>query len=105
MNIVDFHVHASDFTKLRRDIQDFITHRPMEEGIDLPTMLWRPAEVRAYLQKNGVQHAVVLAECGPGTNYTNDSRAITWFAGDDGFFIPFGNINPECHDVAQELAL
>ena len=55
------------------------------------------------MRANGVQRAVILAECGPGTNYTIDSELVAKFAGNNPFFIPFGNINPHHHNTEEEF--
>jgi hypothetical protein len=50
-----------------------------------------------------VVRGVILAECGPGTNYTIDSELVTNFASKNPFFIPFGSINPNYHNVMHEF--
>lgn len=50
-----------------------------------------------YLRQSGVTTAVILAECGPGTNFSINSELIADFCAEDPFFVPFGNINPNYH--------
>lgn len=96
--ITDFHVHAGDFFKLRDDIQGLLTKFPFETGVDVRDVFSKAERMEAYLRKNGVSHAVVLAECGPGTNFTVDSSMIAEFCKRcPGFCIPFGSINPNFH--------
>ena len=96
--ITDWHVHAGDFFMLRDDIQGLLTKFPFESGVDVREVFSKAREMESYLRKNGVTHAVILAECGPGTNFTIDSTLIAEFcANSPDFFIPFGNINPNFH--------
>lgn len=101
--MIDFHVHAGDFFRLRDDIQGLLTRRPLEEGEDITRLFTEPAELERYLRRHGVQRAVMLAECGPGTNFSIDSEMIAGKARGSDFFIPFGNINPNFHDARKEL--
>lgn len=100
MNIIDLHVHAGDFKFLREDIQNLLTHKALEPGFSVASTYSNASEMKNYLQKQGVVRTIIIAECGPGTFFTNDSRAIVNFAekndGQD-FFITFGNINPNYH--------
>ncbi|WP_416398890.1 amidohydrolase family protein [Allohahella sp. A8] len=98
MDIIDFHVHAGSFPLLRDDIQGLLTNFPFETDVDVKEVFSNPVFLKAYLQKLGVKRAVVLAECGPGTNYSIDSKLIAEFCKADPFFIPFGNINPNHHE-------
>lgn len=112
MSLIDFHVHAGDFFQLRDDIQGLLTKFPFEPGIDVQKVFSHRDEMEAYLRAKGVQRAVILAECGPGTNFSIDSRMITDFCKGSSFFIPFGNINPNFHkdpvaewELGQELGV
>ncbi|WP_446433204.1 amidohydrolase family protein [Pseudomonas sp. 1152_12] len=103
MNFVDFHIHAGKFSLLRDDIQGLLTKFPFEEGVDVREIFSEPLALKTYLQERGVVRAVILAECGPGTNFSIDSQLILEFCGSDPFFVPFGNINPLHHaDPLQE---
>jgi predicted TIM-barrel fold metal-dependent hydrolase len=97
MEIIDFHVHAGKFTLLRDDIQGLLTKFPFEEDVDVRQIFSEPRILKAYLQRQGVSRAVILAECGPGTNFSIDSELIAEFCADDPFFVPFGSINPNHH--------
>ncbi len=97
MKIVDFHVHVGKFGLLREDIQGLLNKFPFEKNIDVKEIFSNPSALKSYLQKQGVSQAVILAECGPGTNFSIDSQMIADFAKEDSFFIPFGNINPNYH--------
>ncbi|MCW7536898.1 amidohydrolase family protein [Aquabacterium sp. A7-Y] len=97
MQIIDFHVHGGDFFRLRDDIQDLLTRRPLEPGADVRQIFSQREAMKAYLQGYGVSRAVVLAECGPGTNFSIDSEMIVALTGQDSGLIPFGSINPNFH--------
>ncbi|MDR7088563.1 amidohydrolase family protein [Cellvibrio fibrivorans] len=96
--IIDFHVHAGKFSLLRDDIQGLLTKFPFEEEVDVRDIFSNPETLKNYLMLNGVERAVILAECGPGTNFSIDSSLILEFCRNDDFFIPFGSINPNHHD-------
>ncbi len=103
MKIIDFHVHGGDFKLLRDDIQELLTRKPMESGVKVREVFSEPEQMENYLQDKGVYRAVLLAECGPGTNYTIDSELIVNLAQSKDIFIPFGNINPNYHDTKKEF--
>lgn len=97
MNIIDFHVHAGDFYQLREDIQGLLKARPMEPDQDVRTVFSSRQALEAYLSAQGVRRAIVLAECGPGTNFSITSEMIARLVGDSTMLIPFGSINPNYH--------
>ncbi|MDP3705156.1 MAG: amidohydrolase family protein [Legionellaceae bacterium] len=103
MKIVDMHVHVGQFDLLRDDIQELLKKKPFESDADMPTLFSRPTNLEEYLRANGVERAIILAESGPGTNYSIDSELVAKFAGNNPFFIPFGNINPHHHDAEKEF--
>ncbi len=97
MEIIDFHVHAGKFSLLRDDIQGLLTKFPFEDDVEVSEIFSEPHILKSYLQRHGVTRAVILAECGPGTNFSIDSKLIAEFCSDDPFFVPFGSINPNHH--------
>ncbi|NER25547.1 MAG: amidohydrolase [Symploca sp. SIO1C2] len=103
MKIIDFHVHAGNFQLLRDDIQELLTHRPFEPDVNIAEVFSQPEQMEAYLKNKGVFQGVVLAECGPGTNYTIDSQMIAEFSKKSDVFIPFGSINPNYHNTKSEF--
>lgn len=103
MKIIDFHVHAGKFELLRDDIQELLTCRPMESNVKVAEVFSQPEILEKYLTDKGIDCAVLLAECGPGTNYTIDSRMIAEFAQNKDMFVPFGSINPNYHNVQDEF--
>ena len=103
MNIIDFHVHAGVFDLLRDDIQELLTRRPFEPDIRISEVFSQPDKMESYLVRNGVVKAVVIAECGPGTEFTIDSEMIVRHCAGKDMFIPFGNINPNHHDTSDEF--
>ncbi len=107
MNIIDLHVHAGDFKFLRDDIQNLLTHKALEPGFSVSQIYSNADQMESYMRQQGVVRTIVIAECGPGTFFTNDSRSIANFAEkakNNDFFITFGNINPNYHrNPAQEF--
>jgi predicted TIM-barrel fold metal-dependent hydrolase len=97
VKIFDFHVHAGKFDLLREDIRGLLKKFPFEKDVDVTEIFSSPLILKSYLQRNGVSKAVILAECGPGTNYSIDSQMISDFGKNDPFYIPFGSINPNHH--------
>jgi predicted TIM-barrel fold metal-dependent hydrolase len=102
MNLTDFHVYAGDFWQLADDMRALLVRRPMEPGVDVAATFSEPKKLAAYLAQNGVRRAVVLAECGPGSNFSIDGRMIARFCRGNPIFVPFGNINPHFHDTVAE---
>lgn len=103
MKIIDFHVHAGNFKLLRDDIQELLTRRPFEPDVNIAEVFSEPEQMEAYLKNKGVFQGVILAECGPGTNYTIDSQMIAEFSEKREIFIPFGSINPNYHNTQSEF--
>jgi predicted TIM-barrel fold metal-dependent hydrolase len=103
MKIIDFHVHAGNFKLLRDDIQELLTRRPFEPDVNIAEVFSEPEQMEAYLKNKGVFQGVILAECGPGTNYTIDSQMIAEFSEKREMFIPFGSINPNYHNTQSEF--
>jgi len=85
MKIMDFHTHAGDFSRLREDIQELLKH------------------LARYIKPYGVEVGIVFAECGPGTNFSIDSELVANFCKNHEMLIPFGNINPNFHNVIEEF--
>ncbi|MCF7516425.1 amidohydrolase [Pseudoalteromonas sp. L23] len=96
-NIIDFHIHAGDFPQLREDIQDLIQKIPLENGADVKELFSNGEAMSAYLQNAGVSTGIILAECGPGTNYSITSEMIANRCKDNNSLVPFGSVNPNYH--------
>lgn len=103
MKIIDFHVHAGAYYLLRDDIQDLLNRRPQDSGDSVAELFSNPKALAAYLSANGVHLGMVLAECGPGTNYTITSAMIAAFCAGNPMMVPFGSINPNVQDPIREF--
>lgn len=101
--IIDFHVHAGKFNLLRDDIQGLLLKHQLEDGYNVSDIFSKPEMMYNYLIPNNLCKAVIIAECGPGTNFSIDSKMIVDFTKENDFFIPFGNINPNFHDPIKEF--
>lgn len=103
MKIVDFHLHAGKFSLLREDIQELLTRKPFDEGHGIDQVFSHPDNLMTYISDIGVEYGIVLAECGPGTNFSIDSEMTVQFCKDDDRLIPFGSINPNYHSPIAEF--
>ena len=101
--VIDFHIHAGDYKLLREDIRELISKIPLEEGEEVSSIFTDAETMQQYLKKAGVSKGVVLAECGPGTNFTIDSEMIAKKCESSDFLIPFGNVNPNHHNTLKEF--
>ncbi len=102
--LVDFHIHAGVYNMLRDDIQALIKTIPLEEGLDVTEIFTDKDVMEKYLQAVNVQTGIVLAECGPGTNFSINSKMIGDKCAESDMLIPFGSINPNFHpDIAGEF--
>lgn len=75
----------------------------MESEFNVAEVFSQPETMESYMRRNNVHRVVLLAECGPGTNYTIDSEVIANFSKGKDMFIPFGNINPNHHNPKKEF--
>ena len=103
MRIIDFHVHAGHYHLLRDDIQNLLNRKAHEPNHKVGDLFSNPKELDPYLQSFGVVRGMVLAECGPGTNYTINSQMISAFCDHAPMLVPFGSINPKFHDTVHEF--
>ena len=103
MKIIDFHMHAGDFSLLREDIQELLTRKPFDEGYGINDVFSNPSKLVEYVENLNSQRAVIFAECGPGTNFSIDGELIVNFCSKEKKLIPFGNINPNHHNVPEEF--
>jgi predicted TIM-barrel fold metal-dependent hydrolase len=95
--IIDFHLHAGNYTDLRAGIQQLIKQIPLEEGVDVTEVFSNTDKMEVYLAKAGVVRSIMLAECGPGTNFSITSELIANRCKDSEILLPFGSVNPQFH--------
>ena len=95
--IIDFHLHAGNYAELREDIQELIKKIPQQEGVDVTEVFSNNKLMESYLQDSGVVRSVMLAECGPGTNFSITSELIANRCRDSQITVPFGSVNPNFH--------
>ncbi len=102
--IVDFHIHAGVYSQLRDDIQALIKTIPLEDGLDVTEIFTDKDVMEQYLRDVNVETGIVLAECGPGTNFSINSQMIADKCESSNMLIPFGSVNPTYHsDVVAEF--
>ncbi|MBQ4848298.1 MULTISPECIES: amidohydrolase family protein [unclassified Pseudoalteromonas] len=103
-NIIDFHIHVGDFPLLREDIQGLIQKIPLEPGAEVTELFSNGNAMSKYLDNAGVSTGIILAECGPGTNYSITSEMIATRCDGNDSLLPFGSINPNFHkDTVAEF--
>ncbi|MFT6897252.1 MAG: putative TIM-barrel fold metal-dependent hydrolase [Paraglaciecola sp.] len=98
--IIDFHLHAGNYAELRTDIQELIRKIPLEDGVDVAEVFSNTDKMEAYLSRVGVVRSVMLAECGPGTNFSITSELIANRCKGSQILVPFGSVNPQFHTDA-----
>ncbi|MCJ8270505.1 MAG: amidohydrolase [Psychrosphaera sp.] len=95
--IIDFHLHAGNYSQLRTDIQELIKKIPLEPGVDVTEVFSNTDKMEEYVGQVGVVRGIALAECGPGTKFSITSEMIANRCKDSDIFLPFGSVNPQFH--------
>lgn len=98
--VIDVHVHVGKFDLLRNDIQDLLMRNNTKRDFDVKELFCEPDILAEYLIKNSVEHAVLLGEDGPGTNYHITSEYVCEFRNRasnkyKSMFTCFGSLNPK----------
>jgi hypothetical protein len=113
--IIDFHVHLSQAEHVYPPIMEWMSHQYPGDLAALMSQVLTPENFRRYLQENGVDSAVGLAEVAPlSTGWTSNDYVGKFCAeanalpdppgGPRGRLIPFASINPFIvGDMAGEL--
>jgi hypothetical protein len=87
---------------MRDDIRDLVQSTAAARDFDLPAMFSDPGELIPYFKNAGAARVVLIADEGPGVNFTPTTDFVCDFrdaAGDDrDYFLVFGNINPNRTD-------
>ena len=101
--IIDFHIHIGLYHKYHPWVLDW-----MKAELDDPEAfvneVLSPDDFAQYLQENGVDYGVALAELSPITTGTLSNDAVAEFCLGVDCMIPFCNINPFLvADLAGEL--
>lgn len=101
--IIDFHIHVG----LYHDLHPWVIEWMENEIEDLETFVnevLTPKGLARYLQENGVDYAVALAELSPITTGVLSNESVAEFCQGTDCLIPFCNINPFLvSDLAGEL--
>lgn len=113
--IIDFHVHVSRPEHEHPWVIDFIQGQYDGDFMEYIEGILTPAGIRTFLQENGIDYAIALAEICPITTGTCDNEYTIDFVrranelpspaeGPSGILIPFASINPFIdNDLAQRL--
>lgn len=113
--IVDFHVHASRPEHENPWTMEFLRSQYEGDVDALMAEVLTPSGLRRYIQQNGIDHAVILAEVNPVTTGTCSNEFTAELAreanalpdppsGPKGRLIPFASLNPYIdNDLAARL--
>ncbi|MGD2155112.1 MAG: amidohydrolase family protein [Gemmatimonadales bacterium] len=112
--LIDFHIHVSRPEHARPWALEYVAQQ-FEEFSEQAEAILTPEGLRPYLQKNGVDAAVILAEVNPLTTGTCSNEYTAELAraanalpdpptGPKGRLIPFASLNPFIDtDLAERL--
>jgi len=99
--VIDFHIHvtlASEYSSWFLEwLKPNMKHDPKEE---LDRVLKSPNAMLEYLDDQGIDYAVCLAETNPLTTGTSPNERVAEFCSQSDRLIAFGNINPY---ISREL--
>ena len=113
--IIDIHVHISTPEQERPWVMDFMQDQYEGDIYALMEQVLTPEGIRRFLQENGIDYAVALAEVSPLTTGTATNEFTIEFVreanavpapadGPAGRLIPFASINPYIdNDLAERL--
>ncbi len=113
--IIDFHLHISTPEQERPWVMEFMQEQYEGDIYALMEGVLTPEGIRRFLQENGIDYAVALAEVSPLTTGTATNEFTIDFvrkanavpnpaAGPVGRLIPFASINPYIdNDLAERL--
>jgi predicted TIM-barrel fold metal-dependent hydrolase len=103
--IVDFHFHVTTEDEYNDWFLGWLREYAGEEAIThLRQVLSSPQAMLDYLDQQGVDYAVALAETNVSTTGTSTNERVAEFCRASERLIPFGNINPfVTADLASEL--
>lgn len=107
---IDMHVHVGSVPHMRPDIQELVQATADRRDFDFEHLFGSSDALGAYLRREGVSHAVLLADEGPGVNFYPTTEMVCDFrdaapAEDQKFFTVFGCMNPtRYHDLVERHA-
>lgn len=92
--IIDFHVHLTK-GNYRPWVLEYVDRFHRVDGLDLETInSISPLEMEAYLDREGVDIAVILAEVCPITTGVFENEEVAAFCRNSKRLIPFASVNP-----------
>jgi predicted TIM-barrel fold metal-dependent hydrolase len=103
--IVDFHFHVTTADEYTDWFHDWLKEYAGEESIvHLRRVLSSPEAMLSYLDEQGIDYAVALAETNPLISGTSPNERVADFCRGSDRLIAFANINPYITaDLASEL--
>ncbi|MBI4493354.1 MAG: amidohydrolase [Chloroflexi bacterium] len=104
MPTIDFHVHLADYQQPTESLRDGIRRH---SGLELEAFVqeWSdPRRYLAYMDEQGVDYSVILAEITPITTGVADNDLVARFCSASPRLVPFATIHPHLTaDPAREL--
>jgi len=101
--VIDFHFHAGLYHELHPWVLKWIG-KEIKDPIAFVDSVLTPEGIVKYLQENGVDYAVALAEISPITTGVLSNEGVAELCDKAKCLIPFCNINPfMVADLASEL--
>jgi len=94
MLIVDFHIHITRKEQYQPWFLDWMKAFLTDPGAYLDEILKNPDSLLNYLDTQGIEYAVCLAETNPICTGTIQNEEVIEFCKASKRLIPFGNINP-----------
>jgi predicted TIM-barrel fold metal-dependent hydrolase len=103
--IIDFHIHVTTADEYTDWFLNWLRAYAGEEALaDLRQILSSPQALLEYLDKQGIDYAVALAETNPLITGTSPNERVAEFCGTSERLIPFADISPfVTADPASEL--
>ncbi len=103
--LIDFHFHVTTAAEYTDWFLDWLGGYGGEETLDhLRQVLSSPEAMLEYLDEQGIDYAVALAETNPLTTGISPNQRVAQFCRASERLIPFANINPfMTADLASEL--
>lgn len=104
MVIVDFHIHITKASQYQDWFLEWLRSVVKDPKGYLDAHLKSPQALLNYLDRQGIEYAVCLAETNPICTGTITNWEVADFCKDSHRLIPFANINPyACNDLSLEL--
>jgi predicted TIM-barrel fold metal-dependent hydrolase len=105
MPVIDFHLHITQIEEYRDWFPNWVRKRYGDDHVTrLQEVIASPESLLRFLDEQGVDYAVLLAENNPMVTGVCPNERVATFCRSSGRLIPFANINPfTTFDAVEEL--